>query len=340
MPRITRSKLLYLALAASLLLGAFGTWVLLHPASMWVQPWRAARSDTSERIIFGPYPVEADFAFLKSTGVTTIVSLLNPDLPYERVLLAQEREHAARHGMKVLNFPMGSILGHSFGKDYMANSRAAAEAALNADGTAYIHCYLGLHRAKNVQRYLAGFAESESYAGSVERERSPDRLALDEANRAHIEGRHQDSLRELARITTPNADALLLEGSNHVRLGDLDAATTALTRVLALDPRHVGATTSLGFVALRRHNTSSDERDLAQAERQFTRALAARPDDHDAAEGLGYVRHRQGRSDEARTLLQRVIDANPDHAEVRALLESLGDAGSADGRSRPAVNAG
>ena len=164
MPRITRSKLLYLALAACLLLGAFGTWVLLHPASMWVQPWRAARSDSSERIIFGPYPVEADFTFLKSKGVTTIVSLLNPDLPYERVLLAQEREHAARHGMKVLNFPMGSILGHSFGKDYMANSRAAAEAALNADGAAYIHCYLGLHRAKNVQRYLAGFAESESYA--------------------------------------------------------------------------------------------------------------------------------------------------------------------------------
>ncbi|TWI13612.1 tetratricopeptide repeat protein [Aerolutibacter ruishenii] len=339
MPRTTRSKLLYLALAACLFLGAFGTWVLLHPASVWVQPWRAARSDTSERIIFGPYPVEADFAFLKEKGVTTIVSLLNPDQPYERALLAQERGHAARHGMKVLNFPMGSILGHSFGKDYMANSRAAAEAALNADGAAYIHCYLGLHRAKNVQRYLAGFAKSESYAGSVERERSSDRLALDEANRAHIEGRHQDSLRELARIEVQDADALLLEGSNHMRLGDLGAAAAAYARVLVVDPDHAGATTGLGFVALRRHNTSSAQHDLGEAERRFTRTLAVRQGDLDATEGLAYVRHRQGRGDEARALLQRVIEANPGHTEVRTLLERLGPASSSGAASGSAVNA-
>ena len=68
--------------------------------------------------------------------------------------------------MTVKNFPMGSILGQKFGEHYSTNSKAAAEAALSADGVAYIHCYLGLHRARNVQRYLAEHAQvqAQTYA--------------------------------------------------------------------------------------------------------------------------------------------------------------------------------
>ncbi|GAB3747058.1 tetratricopeptide repeat protein [Lysobacter olei] len=339
MLRITRSRLLLAAVVACLLLGAFGTWVLLHPASIWVQPWRAERSDSAERIIFGPYPVEADFEFLKKRGVTTIVSLLNPDLPYERLLLEEERERAARHGMTVKNFPMGSILGQTFGKDYAANSRAAAEAALRAEGPAYIHCYLGLHRAKNVQRHLADFASSETYAGSVKRERSPDRMALDEASRAHREGRYQDSLGELAKIQTKDANALLLEGSNHVRLNDLEAADAAFAHALSVAPGHPGATTALGFVALRRHNASQDDRTLLQAKHHFEEVLAAHPDDLEATEGLAYVRYRQGQGGKARSLLQRVIKANPEHAEARALLERLDAGNRTEPGAPPATNA-
>ena len=143
------SKRIVIAVLALGLAGfAFGVWVLLNPASIFVQPWRAVRAEAPVKgVLLGPYPVEEDFADLKKRGVTTIISLLEPNVPYEKVLLERERALAERHGMTVKNFPMGSILGQKFGENYSKNSKAAAEAALSADGVAYIHCYLGLHRA-------------------------------------------------------------------------------------------------------------------------------------------------------------------------------------------------
>ena len=90
-------RVLVIAFMLCALVGAFGVWVLLHPASIWVQPWRAERTaSVADDVLLGPYPVEADFIALKQRGVTTIVSLLDPNVPYEKVLLAQERERAAR----------------------------------------------------------------------------------------------------------------------------------------------------------------------------------------------------------------------------------------------------
>ena len=50
---------------------------------------------------------------------------------------------------------------------------------------------------------------------------------------------------------------------------------------------------------------------LADAERGFQTALATNPNDADALGGLGLVRLRQGRTAEARSLLQRAIAADP-----------------------------
>ena len=64
---------------------AFGVWVLLNPASIFVQPWRAVRAEAPVKgVLLGPYPVEEDFADLKKRGVTTIISLLEPNVPYEK----------------------------------------------------------------------------------------------------------------------------------------------------------------------------------------------------------------------------------------------------------------
>ena len=81
MKKLISRKLVLCALLLCALGGAFGVWVLLHPASIWVQPWRAQQSTMSEQVIFGPYPVEDDFVALKKRGVTTIVSLLDSEAP-------------------------------------------------------------------------------------------------------------------------------------------------------------------------------------------------------------------------------------------------------------------
>jgi Flp pilus assembly protein TadD len=285
-------------------------------ASVFVQPWRATQSMVSDRVIFGPYPVEDDFVALKQRGVSTIISLLDPAIPYEKVLLAQERERAARHGMVVRNFPMASILGQSFGADYMKNSKAAAEAALAAEGTAYIHCYLGLHRAKNVEKYLAQSHATASYEGSVATARPADTQALDRANFAFMDGDYDTALAELATIRQPGAPALQLAGWSHYRKGEIPQARERFSRALALDGDDLESRSGLAYCALR-------EGDPAGAETGFAAILAQRPDDPAAIEGLAHALHRQGRDEEARTWFTRALALNPDNPETRGMLDRL-----------------
>lgn len=301
-----------------LLMFGFGVWVLLHPASIFVQPWRADRTTAiAEDVLLGPYPVEADFVELKQRGVTTIVSLLNPDVPYEKVLLAQERERAARHGMTVLNFPMGSILGQKFGDDYARNSKAAAEAALGADGVAYIHCYLGLHRARNVQLHLAGDAgvRTASFNGANSGP-AADLDAEHAAQTAFDAGDYDRSLAALATIGDKGLRAARLEAWNYYRLRRIPEARAAFEHVLERFPDDPDSVAGLAYASLA-------ENRLDDAERGFAQVLAATPDEVSAVEGLGHVRFRQGRWDEAKTLFARAAELNPANGETRQMLERL-----------------
>jgi Flp pilus assembly protein TadD len=303
--------------AAVCVLGAAaGVWMLLHPAAFWLKPWRPEAQAFSSKIVFGPYPIEADFQALKKKGITTIISLLDSDLPYEKVLLGQETELAGKYGMTVFNFPMASILGQSFGKDYVAMSQAAAKAARDSPGVVYIHCYLGLHRADNVRKLLAGDSQTASYKGAVESERPADTIALDRANFAMMEGRPKDALAELAKIHAPPPAARLLGGWAHYRLGEIDAARTEFKAVVDQHDELADAHNGLGYCELRGGN-------LGEAETQFQRVLSADPTDSSAAEGLGYVRYRQGRRDDARALFEKVLERHPENADVRGMVEKL-----------------
>ncbi|NUS38476.1 MAG: tetratricopeptide repeat protein, partial [Lysobacter sp.] len=78
------------------------------------------------------------------------------------------------------------------------------------------------------------------------------------------------------------------------------------------------AQAGLAFCALR-------DNALAQAEAGFTGILAARPDDPAAVEGLGHVRYRQGRTDDARALFTRALALDPGNPEIRGMLDRLHD---------------
>jgi tetratricopeptide (TPR) repeat protein len=298
------------------LLGGFGVWVLLHPASIWVQPWRAQRTaSAAQDVLLGPYPVEEDFIALRQRGVTTIISLLEPNVPYEKVLLDQERERAARHGMKVLNFPMGSILGQKFGADYMKNSKAAAQAAIDADGIAYIHCYLGLHRARNVQQYLAANVHSTNFTGANTGS-AADLDAEHIAQTAFDAGDYARSLAALAKIPNKGLRTARLEAWNYYRLRSIPEARAGFERVLRQYPDDVDALSGLAYCAL------ADNR-LDDAELAFTQILSASSDDVSAIEGMAHVRYRQGRWSEAKTLFERASVLNPGNTETRQMLERL-----------------
>ena len=303
------------ALILCTLLGLFGIWVLLHPASIWVQPWRATQSMVKDNVMFGPYPVEEDFVALKGKGVTTIISLLDSSIPYEKVLLAQEREGAARHGMQVLNFPMASILGQSFGRDYVKNSQAAAQAALAAEGTAYIHCYLGLNRAKDVQKFLDTFATSATYVGA-QSERPEDSQAAARALDAFRAGKYQQSLAELDKIPNKGIRAARQEAWTHYRLIRIDAARAGFERILREDPLDQDAHVGWAYCAL-------FENKLLVAGERFSQVLSRDPIDVGAIEGLAHVRYRQSDLIAAKALFERAAGFNPDNIETRQMLERL-----------------
>ncbi|MFC5570939.1 tetratricopeptide repeat protein [Lysobacter yangpyeongensis] len=324
-------RVLAIGFALCALLGALGVWVLLHPASVFVQPWRAQRTaSAAENVWFGPYPVEADFIALRERGVTTIISLLEPNVPYEKVLLEQERERAARYGMTVKNFPMGSILGQKFGGDYAKNSRAAAEAALAADGIAYIHCYLGLHRARNVQDYLAQRVRTSTYSGANATASAADLDNEHIAQAAFDANDYERSLAALAQIRDKGLRAARLEAWNYYRLRRIPEARARFRKVLDEYPADLD---SLGGLAY----SSLAEGRLEDAELAFTQLLSMKADDVSAVEGMGHVRYRQGRRDEARVLFERAAQLNPENTETQQMLERLRPAAAASSTTASAT---
>lgn len=321
MNKSTRKK--WLALIAILAVAGFaaGVWVLLNPASFVVQPWRAQQSVTSARFVFGPYPVQADMDRLKDEGVTTIISLLNPKVPYEAVLLEEEKKRAAKLGIEVHNFPMGSILGQRFGEDYERNSRAAAETAINTPGTVYIHCYLGLHRAANVRDYLEkhGTVDTRQFEGSVQHDRTPRQLANERGRRLFRQQEYDAALRELHSVQPLDYSAYVAQGWIRLRQEHNELARDSFhTASLMPNPRS-DASSGLGFALLRLE-------DLEGARVAFEQALKLSPGDNDAAQGMAQVLYRQDRLDEARVLLEQLHDEVPENAEVTALLERVRNA--------------
>jgi hypothetical protein len=103
---------------------------------------------------YGPYPDAEALRGLRLRGYDSVVSLLDPQLVYERGLEENERRAAAGLQMRYYNFPMRS------GEPLDSPRNAAALAALtellrNRPGArVYIHCYLGKHRSRSAQNWI------------------------------------------------------------------------------------------------------------------------------------------------------------------------------------------
>lgn len=306
-----------LAFLVAAALGAAGFWILITPDNPLTSLFRRPISDTDARVIIGPYPVEGDFRLLERNGVATIVSLLNPDLPYEGILIERERKLARRHGMRLLNFPMSSILGQRFGETYDRNAADAADAIARESGKVYLHCYLGLHRIEAVQRALAERATATGEYVIREGERSDPVRALDRADAAFAAGRYREALDALAEIAEPDRAARMLRAWATYRLGDSAAAREMFAKMVAKTPNDIDARAGLGFSALR-------DGDLEAAERQFALILERQPVRAEALVGMGLVRYRQDRLDEAAAHLQEALRQDPNNDDARQTLDAIG----------------
>ena len=297
-------------------MGYGGYWLLVHPGNIFTQLFAAKITATDARVITGPYPLEADLSLLKSEQVVLIVSLLNPSLPYERVLLDQEAETVKRLGMRFQNFPMGSILGRRVGPAYEENAALAADAVAKEKGKVYMHCYLGMHRVKVVAGLVSKRgAETGEYL--LRRgQRSEDQRALDHAQALYESGKYAPALKVLDGVKIPNSAGRLLRAWVEFHMEKTEIARREFEELLRQEPGLHDAQTGMGYCCLRGG-------DLPSAQKYFSQAIGSDPKDVSARIGRGLARERLSDDSGAEQDMSAALKLEPGNADAVSALRRL-----------------
>jgi len=306
----------WLLLLMMVVVPLFTFWVLISPGNPLTAAVQAKMSDTGARVIAGPYPLESDLRLLRQKGVKTIVSLLDPRLPYERVLIEREKKLAKTYGMKVLNFPMTNILGQPVREEYARMAASAAKAVQEADGKVYLHCYLGLHRTKSVQILLEGAGTPAVTYEGRKVERPIEKRLLEQAEEEYNKGNYSVALKTLSKLKNSDTAARLLEAWAHYRLGEIETAAIIFEEIAKQSPEQADAHLGLAYCALRQGN-------LAAADQSFSLVLEMKPDDLSALVGMGLLRDRQERPEDAAVYLRKALQLDPNNGEARGVLKRI-----------------
>ena len=123
----------------------------------------------SERLTFGSYPDLQKLEQLEDQDYDGVIALLNPNIPFERVLLNDEKTNGKEVGIEVYSFPMLPWVSENG-----ESLRGIDSLVLENDKRYYIHCYLGKHRVDLVRQRLT--KNDASGAGTDGAEPLPDRL--------------------------------------------------------------------------------------------------------------------------------------------------------------------
>jgi hypothetical protein len=107
---------------------------------------KARMEAVNERIVVGPYADPTDLASLKGSGVSTVVSLLDPSVVYEKSLIEREASDAPQAGLRFVNLPIRA----SEPLDSAANQDSAHRLEMlfsaQPQGKVYVHGFLNAPR--------------------------------------------------------------------------------------------------------------------------------------------------------------------------------------------------
>lgn len=310
----------YIFVGVTTLIAGFllGAWVLVNPQNPFTALFRSEIVDTGGRVIKGPYPNAADFKKLKAAKVTTIVSLLDPRLPYEGVLLEQEKEIAKKYGIKVLNFPMASVLGKRMGDDYKQRVMAASDSIEKAEGKVYLHCYLGVHRSVDIQQQLA--ARGVTTGDYTGRAIDADNKQVRQAESFYEEGKYAEAVALAHPVMNTgsefNVRAANIAGWSQYQLGEYAHAYNIFRQAIIDRPKTVDGRVGLAYAAMQM-------KDYETAVQNFQWVVANEPTSGSANVGLALCYHRMDNDVEALKYAQAAYKYDPDNSEAKALLQVL-----------------
>ena len=158
---------------AFILLASFGTFYFLLDTDLMAAVGQLGEGSVeNEQLTFGPYPDARRVEELENEGYDGIITLLNPSIPFESVLLDQELQQGEEAGIEIYSYPMLPWVSEN--EESLA---AINELVAGNEGRYYIHCYLGKHRVELVRRELteatgdAVTVEEEPLKSSLERGR-------------------------------------------------------------------------------------------------------------------------------------------------------------------------
>jgi len=123
----------------------YGVYNLFKPDIPPLSFVRGTVREASPGVLVGPYPSETEVRRLKAMGVTTVISLMDPDSSVETMLVAEGRARAEANGMAYYNFPI-NVMNMNGDEGLAMIKRAVALAESSGGGKVYVHCYLGRHR--------------------------------------------------------------------------------------------------------------------------------------------------------------------------------------------------
>ncbi len=158
---------------AFILLASFGTFYFLLDTDLMAAVGQLGEGSVeNEQLTFGPYPDTRRVEQLENEGYDGIITLLNPSIPFESVLLDQELQQGEETGIEIYSYTMLPWVSEN--EESLA---AINELVAENEGRYYIHCYLGKHRVELVRRELteatgdAVTVEEEPLKSSLERGR-------------------------------------------------------------------------------------------------------------------------------------------------------------------------
>jgi tetratricopeptide (TPR) repeat protein len=315
MARNRRSVLTYV-LASLLFLSLVGVYVLITPDNPITALFRGNISTVQGKVITGPYPLKGDFVALRDHGVRAIISLLDPKIPYESILLDREKELAKKYGIAVHNFPMASILGQHFGAYYESNAELASKTIDTIQGKVYLHCYLGVHRMTFVRDMLQKRGMNVGTYTVRDAERTKEGQQLDAAIAAFRQSDFEKVIQCVSSVKEPDGPSLLIRGWSYLRINKPEFAKRDFQTVAANWPKLGDSYNGLGFVFLR-------ESKLDSAENCFIRMVEKDARNGQAHYGLGLVSYRLGRISEACDHLSIALQADSTNTEVKELYTKL-----------------
>lgn len=136
-------------------MASFGTFYFLLDTDLMAAVGQLGEGTVeNEQLTFGPYPDAQRLEDLKDEGYDGAITLLNPSIPFENVLLEQELQQGEEAGIEVYSYPMLPWVSEN-----EESLTAINELVAGNEGRYYIHCYLGKHRVELVRRELAGATE-------------------------------------------------------------------------------------------------------------------------------------------------------------------------------------